>query len=175
MQFCIKGALVMPAGYPGLLLCISFAGFLSSSCLVKSLLPEVFFSYTFHILIIWVLKNESGCFGVKISFRNKCMLNLNWMDSEKYLVLSYFHSLITLQKKTLMAVLVLDLSSEFFPYSEICFYIFFLWLSQALGSVFRNLLHNVLEWHWSVLLSQLCIIHSPGSCLLNSNGKCSED
>lgn len=52
------------------------------------------------------------------------MLNLNWMDSKKYLGLSYFHSLIKLQKKTLMAVLVLDLSSEFFPYSEICFYFF---------------------------------------------------
>lgn len=93
MQFCIKGALMMPAGYPGLLLCIPFAGFLGSSCLLKWLLPEVFFSYIFHIPIIWVLKNKSVFLGVKIRFWNKCMLNLNWIDSEKYyLGLYYFQT-----------------------------------------------------------------------------------
>lgn len=125
MQFHIKGALMMPAGYPGLLLCITFAGFLGSSCLLKWLLPEVFFSYTFPIPIIRVLKNKSGSFGVKIRFWNKCMLNLNWIDNEKhYLGLSYFHSLIVSQKETLMAVLVLDLSWVFCPYSEICLFFF---------------------------------------------------
>lgn len=52
MQFCIKGALMVPAGSPGLLLCVSFAGFLGSSCLLKWTLPEVSSSYTFHNLII---------------------------------------------------------------------------------------------------------------------------
>lgn len=115
MLFCIKGALVMPAGYPGLLLCIPFTGFLGGSCLLESLLPEVFFSYTFHIPIIWVLENKSRCFGGKNKFWNKHILNLNRVDNEKYyFVLSYFHSLIVSQKETLMVVLVLDLPSEDF-------------------------------------------------------------
>lgn len=160
----------MPAGCPDLLHCIPFAGFLDSSCFLKSLLLFRFASAAVSTPNIWISKNKGECLGVKIKLWNKYIINLNWIVKNITLLylLSQSHD-ITKENTTDCSCLRFILWS-FFPYSEIYIYLF-LWLSQDLLSAFKNLLNTVLEWHWSVLLSQPCIIHNPGIHLLNSSGK----